>query len=95
MFLQKVKAAEEDLRLTLIHLIEIVIEALRAQSKAAGLFTEVVVEDLLFGYNDTFLSQLKVDIEALPDKKIRPYADEIDPFFGLEVYMCIHCTVCL
>ena len=55
-----------------------------------GLFMTIKVDDLLFGYNDSLLNDLK---RLLYDSVIlRKYADLINPLFGLEVrtvHVCI------
>ncbi|CAI8026532.1 Lysosome membrane protein 2, partial [Geodia barretti] len=76
----------EDERGLVLHLLE---EA-RKLSGEGGLFTELVVYDLLFGYNDPLLVYIIKDIEALPDvlgdwvKKLKTFAKTINPLFGLE-----------
>jgi hypothetical protein len=68
-----------------------VLKEARKLSGEGGLFTELVVYDLLFGYNDPLLVYIIKGIEALPDffgdwvKKLKTYAKTINPLFGLEV----------
>ena len=77
----------EDERGLVLHLLE----DARKLSGEGGLFTELVVYDLLFGYNDPLLVYIIKDIEALPDvlgdwvKKLKTFAKTINPLFGLEV----------
>ena len=53
-----------------------------------GLFMTIKVDALLFGYNDTLLSDLK---RLLIDSFfLRKYAYLINPEFGLEVRTCIY-----
>ena len=79
------KDLEENETKAVMDAIETSIEYMRRHSKEGGLFTKVVVEDILFGYNDSFLSYLKVLLEAIPYKTVQEYAKSIDPYFGLEV----------
>ena len=70
------------------------------ESGEGGLFTEQVVYDLLFGYNDSLLAFIVKEIEAVPDdlplvgnlvKRLKNLAKTINPLFGLEViYNYIH-----
>jgi lysosome membrane protein 2 len=63
------------------------------ESGEGGLFTEQVVYDLLFGYNDSLLAFIVKEIEAVPDdlplvgnlvKRLKNLAKTINPLFGLE-----------
>ena len=70
--------------------IKFLIQSAQKLSGEGGLFTEMVIYDLLFGYNDTLLLYLIKAINDLPPElpyveKLKKLAKTINPFFGLEV----------
>ena len=90
--LLKVKALEVNTSDFVDELIKIVIEAVRDFSHEPSLFTNLCVEDLLFGYNDPLLEHVK---KWIKDTIIfAKFADKINPWFGLEVSASVHLLAC-
>ena len=88
-FLLKIKAFEESSTEPEIikKLIDFVVKEIERLSREIageqGIFMKIRVDQLLFGYNDPLLKELKKLIGDIPF--INKYADLINPFFGLEV----------
>jgi lysosome membrane protein 2 len=91
--LMKIKSFEGGRNVVEKEFIKLVLEAFREFSGEKGLFTTLHVYDLLFGYNDPLLLFVKDFIEKVPF--VKKYADQINPFFGLEVWSIAYacCTV--
>ena len=91
MLLLKIKALEEKNKLNdfLEKVLKIIVEIVRKAAGEQGLFMTITVDKLLFGYNDTLLSDLEKAVEKFDELFHKHFA--INPLFGLEV--CIYILV--